>query len=108
MKCPACKKEDTITGTVTVSRACRLVKGGGLDFAGVSVKQSDMKTCWEESKKTVPDSSTGEKYNEVYCTSCAKVFWYIDGKGLTAEGTSHDGNTPPATEEALATTEESP
>ncbi len=88
MKCPACKKEDTISGSVSVTRVCRLVKGGGLDFAGVAMKQSDMKAAWEASKKTVPGTATDQKYNEVHCTGCLKLFWYVDGQGLVGENWS--------------------
>lgn len=66
MKCIKCGEENTVVGSVTVTKEAPLVKFGGLSFAGVAMKQSDMKESWEGQGET---DEAGQTYRNVRCTS---------------------------------------
>lgn len=65
MKCILCGSEKTIRGSVTCSTTALVVKRGGLDLQGVTIKQADMKQAWEEG--TIEDGA--DKYRVCFCSN---------------------------------------
>jgi hypothetical protein len=65
MKCILCGQDKTIRGRVTCSTTALVVKRGGLDLQGVTIKQADMKQAWDDG--TVTDGA--DRYRLCFCSN---------------------------------------
>jgi hypothetical protein len=74
MKCPACKEDDTLYGVVTIEKEVPVVKGGGINLAGINVTQKDIKEQWAESQ--------GTAQGQAKCRDCGASYRYEKGVGF--------------------------
>jgi hypothetical protein len=69
MKCPECKTDDLLYAKVTVTLDAPLVKGGGVNLAGLGVTQAQVKEAWTKEDVRGPIS----------CVGCGSEFQYFVG-----------------------------
>lgn len=80
MKCVACGEKDSVVGVIELRITPRLAKGGGLNLAGHTVKQSTLEEKWVEQGKK---DGNGAETHRVECSACGVEMVYTKGIGLT-------------------------
>lgn len=69
MKCPECKNDDLLYAKVRVEIDAPLVKGGGVNLAGLGVTQAQVKEAWNKEDVRGP----------ITCVGCGSEFQYFVG-----------------------------